>query len=468
MPVSRSRFLAVISGALILATLAFVLLVDLNAYKPRIEAAASQASGMEVRIGGDIGLGFYPGLRVRIDDLRVHNRGTALLAVKGVRAGVSWRALLAGRIELDSLTLRAPVLNIERDADGRYNFEWAEPGDKPARAFRLGRLSANDAMVRYVDRQSGRTVDAGTCRLDLRDIAFAGGPAADARRRFALHGDLACATLKTAGQTVSDLHASLVADGGVYTLDPLRLRLFGAQGNGSVRADFTADLPTVQMEMALPQFSLAAALALKPGQQAPEGRADFAASLTMQGRDASALKRSLQGKVSLRGSGIVLHGVDLDETFDRFEDSQRFNLVDVGAVLLAGPIGLAVTKGHDFASILGGLKGRSDIRTLVSDWSVSRGVLQAQDVAIATQRHRVAMQGRLNLVDQRFDSVTVALLDSDGCATVRQAIRGSFARPEIERPSTLRTLAGPVVRLFKQVVPGTCEPYYRGSVARPQ
>lgn len=89
MPVSRSRFLAVISGALILATLAFVLLVDLNAYKLRIEAAASQASGMEVRIGGDIGLGFYPGLRVRIDDLRVHNRGTALLAVKGVRAGVS-------------------------------------------------------------------------------------------------------------------------------------------------------------------------------------------------------------------------------------------------------------------------------------------------------------------------------------------------------------------------------------------
>lgn len=357
------------------------------------------------------------------------------------------------------------MLNIERDADGRYNFEGAEPGDKPARAFRLGRLSANDVMVRYVDRQSGRTVDAGTCRLDLRDIAFAGGPAADARRRFALHGDLACATLKTAGQTVSDLHASLVADGGVYTLDPLRLRLFGAQGNGSVRADFTADLPAIRMAVALPQFNLADALLLKPGQQPPEGRADFAAALTMQGRDAIALKRSLQGKVSLRGSGIVLHGVDLDETFDRFEDSQNFNLVDVGAVLLAGPIGLAVTKGHDFASILGGLKGRSDIRTLVSDWSISHGVLKADDVAIATLRHRVAMQGRLNLVDERFDGVTVALLDNAGCATVRQAIRGHFSRPVIERPSTLRALAGPVVSLLKKVVPGKCEPYYVGSVS---
>lgn len=468
MTVSRPRIVLIALAVLALAGLALVWLVDLNAYKPRIEAAASRASGMEVRIGGDIGLGFYPGLRVRIDDLRVRNRGTDLLTVKRVQAGVGWRALLAGRVELDSLTLRAPVLHIERSADGRYNYERSEPSGKPASPFRLGRLTASDATVHYVDRQGGRSIDANACRVDLRDWVFAGGPAAEARRRLALRGELACATLRTAGQSVSDLSASFVADAGTYTLAPLRLRLFDAQGSGRVRADFTADLPTVQMDMALPRFSLADALALKPGQQAPEGRADFAASLTMQGRDASALKHSLQGKVSLRGSGIVLHGVDLDETFDRFEDSQRFNLVDVGAVLLAGPIGLAVTKGHDFASILGGLKGRSDIRTLVSDWSVSRGVLQAEDVAIATQRHRVAMQGRLNLVDQRFDGVTVALLDSDGCATVRQAIRGSFARPEIERPSTLRTLAGPVVRLFKQVVPGTCEPYYRGSVARPQ
>src|SRR3970040_105637 len=47
---------------LIVVAVALVLFVDVNAYKPGLEAAASDALGMEVRIGGRLGIGFFPGV----------------------------------------------------------------------------------------------------------------------------------------------------------------------------------------------------------------------------------------------------------------------------------------------------------------------------------------------------------------------------------------------------------------------
>ena len=67
-------------GLLLLTGIAFALLVDANSYKSRIEAAASQASGMKVAIEGNVGmsLSFSPGLRITLENVRVQNRGTDL------------------------------------------------------------------------------------------------------------------------------------------------------------------------------------------------------------------------------------------------------------------------------------------------------------------------------------------------------------------------------------------------------
>jgi hypothetical protein len=199
---------------------------------------------------------------------------------------------------------------------------------------------------------------------------------------------------------------------------------------------------------------------------------DFSANLTMQGETMTELRQTAAGQISLRGKNLILNGRNLDQAFDRFESSQTFNLVDVGAFFFAGPVGLAVTKGYNFASILQGSEGRSDIRTLVSDWKVEHGVAQSQDVAMATDKNRVALQGRLDFVHERFDGVTVALIDAKGCIRAQQTIHGAFKHPVVEQQSTLKSLTGPVVRLFKQVgriFPGaTCDVFYAGSVSPPQ
>ena len=174
----------------------------------------------------------------------------------------------------------------------------------------------------------------------------------------------------------------------------------------------------------------------------------------------------------MRGEHLTLVGSDFDRALSRYASSQSFNLVDVGAIFLAGPLGLAVTKGYTFASLFRGSGDSSTIRTLVSDWSVERGVAQAVDVAMATRKHRIALRGGLDLVNERYSEVTVAVVDDEGCARVRQAIRGSFRAPEVEKPRVLMSLTGPVRKLYRQargLFPARpCEAFYSGAVSPPQ
>jgi len=124
--------------------------------------------------------------------------------------------------------------------------------------------------------------------------------------------------------------------------------------------------------------------------------------------------------------------------------------VDVGAVFLAGPFGLVITKGYNFASLLQGLGGSSNILTLVSDWKIDRGVARAQDVAMATKNNRIALTGGLDFINYKFDDMTVAVINAKGCATVQQKISGSFEKPVVENQSILNSLTGPVQKLLKK------------------
>jgi len=100
-------------------------------------------------------------------------------------------------------------------------------------------------------------------------------------------------------------------------------------------------------------------------------------------------------------------------------------------------------------------------------------VAHAKDVALATRENRLALQGGLDFVDDEYDEVIVALIDSNGCAKVRQRIRGSFSRPTVEKPSVLVSLAGPVLSLLnkaRDLISGPerrCAVFYNGSVVPP-
>ncbi len=144
------------------------------------------------------------------------------------------------------------------------------------------------------------------------------------------------------------------------------------------------------------------------------GPTSFSMDLSLQGKSVQQIERSASGSVVLQGKNLKLHGHDLDKVIGRFESSQSFSMLDMGALLIAGPAGVAITKGRDFASMFAGSEGNSDIRTIVSRWRVKQGVMYAKDVAMATAKHRIALLGGLDIAGGRFADVTVALIDRKG------------------------------------------------------
>jgi AsmA protein len=380
--------------------------------------------------------------------------------------------LLRQEVRIGKIALKHSSISIERGRDGKFNVEKPESAGGTLPALDMAKISLSDGTLLYTDKQSGGGFEAGDCSLDVRRLRLSGEKSSELMKNLSFTAELACGEIRINDFTVPDLKFSVDGKNGVFDLKPVTMRVFGAQGSGSIQADFSGAVPLYHIRYSLPQFRIEEFFKSLSPQKVAEGPMDFSANLSMRGTTVNEMRQTVEGQISLRGKNLTLNGYDLDREFSRFESSQNFNLVDVGAFFLAGPVGLVVTKGYNFASIFQGSGGHSEIRALVSDWKVERGVARAQDVAMATNENRVALHGALDFVNERFEHLTVALIDAKGCATVRQKIHGPFQKPVVEKPSILKSLTGPVFKLLKKgrelFSDGECEVFYAGSVAPPK
>lgn len=463
---------ATLAGVAVLIAVGLCLLLDTSAHKARLEAMASQALGLQVRVAGRLALDFFPGLSIALEDVQVRGRDGEVARANGARIAVDPFSLWGQPLRILKIELTRATIAVARDRDGRFNFDQARADADALPALDWPDVTVSDATITYADERFGSRFEARGCRVDVLGLRHGGGPRSTLIKDLAFGAEVACAQVHKEAFTAADLKVSVDAKGGVFELKPLSARIFGTPGTGQAQADFSTPVPAYRLVFALPQFPIEAffeTMAMKP---MASGRMDFSADLVTQGTGLKELQQGTRGRLSLRAKGLMFKGGDLDREFARFESSQNFDLLDVGAVFFAGPLGLLVTKGYDFANLAKGSPGHSEIRTLVSDWTVERGVARARDVAMATKHNRIALQGRLDLVNERFDDLTVALVDAKGCAKVRQRMRGSFQAPVAEKPSLLAALTGPAMRLLRKgsdaLAGGQCEVFYAGSVPAPK
>jgi len=465
-----------ISGLIILLIVLAVVLtsfVDANQYKGRLEATASAAFGVDVTIEGRLGIAVAPRLFVTMQNLHLRNRGEDIAFAEEARFGIDFFHLLLHRqLRLTSLTLKHANVNIVRSSEGLYNFDDDDSRTEPLPPLEVASVSVVDGAIHYTNAQSGVGFDASACAGGMHRLVLVAGKRSEFVKNLSFTADLACGEFGKNDVTVSDFKLSVKAKGGIFDLDPITMPLFGAKGLGDMHADLSGEVPQYTVRYSLPQFRIEEFFRTLSPHNVAEGSMDFSAALSMHGKTVSELKPTLQGVISLSGTDLTLDGHDLDEEFARFESSQNFNLVDVAALFLVGPLGVVVTKGYNFASLLQGSEGSSEIRTLVSDWTVENGVAQAQDVAMATNKNRVAARGGLDFVNGQFVDVTVALIDDKGCAKAHQMIHGAFKEPAVDKVNVLRSLAGPALELLKKgrsIFPGgECEVFYAGSVPPPE
>jgi hypothetical protein len=202
-----------------------------------------------------------------------------------------------------------------------------------------------------------------------------------------------------------------------------------------------------------------------------KGKIDYALDIQSSGPTWEALKQKMNGEITITGDSLHLSGVDIDKLLRKFERSQNFNLTDVGAILIAGPVGLAVTKGTDFVS-LATINLKPDHHTLIKElrttWTLEDRQLITKDVAFSTFQNRVAFDGRIDFAHDSIPGLTIAVVDKNGCSLMDQKLYGKTSDLKTGKLNIAQTLFGSVINFVNVIVGKDCKPVYMGRVKHPQ
>lgn len=474
MPKSLKIFLYVVAGLLGLALIAALIasrFIDTNALRPRLEAKASQATGMQVKIEGDIHIDVFPGISLTLNRVQLHNRGIPLAEAEQAQLRIELMSLVKKRPRVQGVTITHATLSIERDRGGVFNFEKTSKPKGIPRTLNLTNLLVKDAVIHYTDKQTGQKIEAQRCGAEASHLRLSGVSGIELMKNVDIAMKLKCARVIKEKLTVEDVKLSVHGAKGRYDFRPVSMQVFGGHGSAEVKADFSRELPYWHVHYRLNRFHVEKFLEILQPKYAVKGMLDFSTQLAANGKTWKSLQQTAVGEVSLRGENLSLVGRDLDEELERYDSTQNFNLVDVGALFFAGPVGIAVTKAYDFSRLFRGKGGTTSIHEMVSKWRVERGVAEAEDVAIATRENYLAVQGGLDFVNKRFEHLTVAVVDAHGCTRIRQKIRGPIRKPTVEKPNIIQAVTAPVRKLLKkakEILTGPhCELFYRGALLEP-
>ena len=210
------------------------------------------------------------------------------------------------------------------------------------------------------------------------------------------------------------------------------------------------------------------------------GELNLISHLKIKGKDSKEIIRNLTGEINANMNKLELYSIDIDGIANNYENVNSINLLDIGAFVFAGPLGVAATKGADAGML--GINSLVDSKTLIrqlqADMSVKNGVVSAKDVAFATGKTRMAAIGGINLNNNKFEGLTIAILDKKNCAKFSQAIKGTLDKPKIEMTGvTVKTAVNLAFSLFDRIKDGAqkvtkpiidtqtpCKPFYHGVV----
>ena len=478
MAIHKKKVLYITTGVITLVVFVGILALMLNikGFTPQIEAAASTALGMDVRIKGKVGISLFPGFGLSLKDVNVRNKGLDVVTIEKMRIGLKLIPLARFEIKIIRVGLVKPVFSIVRSKNEMFNLE--KSGRRLwEKLLAVKKISISQGSLVYTDETSGEKIEVGDLDLSIRNLFSSGTDSSEPFKNISFTGDIRCKILKIYNVTLMNLVMRAAGEKGILDINPVSMNIFGGTGNGSIHVDLTGSSPhyrviytlnRVRIEELLQQYSLK-----KFPRKTIEGPVNFSADLTAMGKSADEVKRSLNGNLSLNGENLMLYNIDIDALVTKYERSQNFNLVDVGAFFLAGPFGPVLTKSYNFASLYEESQGgKGIIRKLVSVWKVKKGIAEALDVALASKKQRVAMKGGLNFINERFVDVTVAALDKRGCAVYSEKVHGSFHKPQIEKESIFTSIAGsvsnPLEDAWKFIQGKKCTVFYSGSVAQPE
>jgi AsmA protein len=186
-------FFSTVVVLIIAAVVIIPLVVDLNDYKPEIEAAVKDKTGRTLRIEGELDLSVFPWIGVSTGKLTLSNaagfKEPAFAVIGESDIKIKLMPLLSKEVEVSTVVLKGLELHLAKDAQGVSN--WgdlvkqkdpakaapAEPSEganeSPAlAALAIGGLVIEDSQLSWDDQQSGQHAIVKDFNLTLGAVAF--------------------------------------------------------------------------------------------------------------------------------------------------------------------------------------------------------------------------------------------------------------------------------------------------------
>ena len=453
--------------------LALRLLLDSGPVRAQAESRLAETLRMSVEITQPPSFSFWGWPSLTFNDITIRRENHLVATIDRARVTLGLSSLLATPRQVRSLHLEGLVLIVERFSPGVFNLYEQGQVSWDRGPLSLKRWQVSNARLEVRDQVREQHWSLEGCHQDLHAVNHEGGDLGELAATLLVEGVFHCDTLGGKPEILNDLSIQVRAEQGVIGLTSIAARVLSGQLTGHAEVNLAGDTPTITLENRFDAVDTASLIQLLDGDKPLVGEMDLELVLSAGGSDAQALRNSLTGRVSLRADELTLQGIDLDAQLNSFEDSQQFNLLDVGAVFLAGPLGLIASRGYTLSTVFEESDGSTRIAQVVSDWRIENGVMTAEDVAFSTEENRLALNGTLDIGESRIEELRIALVDSDGCAVIEQAVSGPFSDPQVTRAETLAQVAviGPVLDLFVQgaeaIADVDCELFYSGSVAQP-
>ncbi|MBN1844007.1 MAG: AsmA family protein [Deltaproteobacteria bacterium] len=112
---------------LFLAIIIVPLTIDVEKYKPQIEAQVTKATGRPFKLGGKLKPSLFPWVGVALADLHLGNppefKEKDFVSVEEFEVRVKLLPLLSRNVEIKRFVIKGPQVVLERQKDGRGNWE---------------------------------------------------------------------------------------------------------------------------------------------------------------------------------------------------------------------------------------------------------------------------------------------------------------------------------------------------------
>jgi AsmA protein len=411
---------------------------------------------------------------IKFNDLTINTTGGKLI-LNGLYNGAENLPLyLKTNLITKNLNLRDYLMQFEMDVDTSSLFNavlnssmYAEI-QFPREDFVFETFTLKNCDINYIIQPDQDTVSIESMTMDFSNVVYDLNQNPNPLATLSTTGKIDFGKISSSEFVLENPAYDISVINGKYKIIPLRSSIFGKRGEGTFEFEPWAEMPEYKIAYSVKQFEIENFLTTFMEESVLTGKMDLSLSISMKGGDWENMVSRLDGEISLTGSNLTLHGLDVDRLLERVARSQNFNLLDVSAVILAGPVGLAITKGTDIASIVMLSPGeKTTIPQLVSIWTMHNGNLDMTDIAFTTKQHRIASKGYINLAQKNLD-VTIAEVNKKGCIILSQKVSGNLEDPKTGNIKVLESLLSPVTNLFNSIIGKDCEVFYDGSVRHPK